>query len=130
MDDIEFVRKEVLAWEKNRNNKNAKVKWQFTTEDARIKLSRLYPTFEIDVTLAIQHHKNINGCYTIYIMRSFLGQCRIYNAAMNGFLYIPPMKYAEDGIRTHELLRDRTLNPAPLTWLGDLRASLQMILIT
>ncbi|CAG1023236.1 hypothetical protein MTYM_02290 [Methylococcales bacterium] len=28
MDDIEFVRKEVMAWEKNRNNKNAKVKWQ------------------------------------------------------------------------------------------------------
>ena len=46
MDDIEFVRKEVLAWEKSRNNKNAKVKWQFTTEDARIKLTRLYPTFE------------------------------------------------------------------------------------
>ena len=39
MDNIEFVRKEVLAWEKNRNNKNAKVKWQFTTENVRIKLS-------------------------------------------------------------------------------------------
>ncbi|MFU8766710.1 MAG: IS630 family transposase [Candidatus Methanoperedens sp.] len=46
MDNIEFVKKEVLAWEKNRNNKNAKVNWQFTTEDARIKLSRLYPTLE------------------------------------------------------------------------------------
>jgi len=46
MDDIEFVRKEVLAWENNRNNKNAKVNWQFTTDNARIKLSRLYPTFE------------------------------------------------------------------------------------
>jgi len=46
MDDIEFVRKEVLAWRNSRNNKNAKVKWQFTTEDARIKLTRLYPTFE------------------------------------------------------------------------------------
>ncbi len=46
MDNIEFVKKEVLAWEKNRNNKNAKVNWQFTTENARIKLSRLYPTLE------------------------------------------------------------------------------------
>jgi hypothetical protein len=46
IDDIEVVRKEILAWEKNRNNKNAKVNWRFTTEDARIKLSRLYPTFE------------------------------------------------------------------------------------
>jgi len=46
IDDIAVVRKEVLAWEEFRNNKNAKVNWQFTTEDARIKLSRLYPTLE------------------------------------------------------------------------------------
>lgn len=46
IDNIEVVRKEVLAWEKKRNNKNAKVNWRFTTEDARIKLSRLYPTLE------------------------------------------------------------------------------------
>ena len=46
IDDIEVVRKEVLAWQKFRNNKNAKVNWQFTTEDARVKLSRLYPTLE------------------------------------------------------------------------------------
>ena len=46
IDDIEVVRKEVTAWTKFRNNKNAKVNWQFTTEDARIKLSRLYPTLE------------------------------------------------------------------------------------
>ncbi len=46
MDDIEFVRKEVLAWENDKNNKNAKINWRFTTEDARIKLARLYPTLE------------------------------------------------------------------------------------
>ena len=46
INDIEVVRKEVMAWAKFRNNKNAKVNWQFTTEDARIKLSRLYPTLE------------------------------------------------------------------------------------
>ncbi|HJH29794.1 MAG TPA: IS630 family transposase, partial [Methanosarcinaceae archaeon] len=44
IDDIEVVGKEVKAWAKFRNNKNSKVNWQFTTEDARIKLSRLYPT--------------------------------------------------------------------------------------
>lgn len=44
--EIETVRKEVLAWERSRNNKNAKVNWQFTANDARIKLKRLYPTFE------------------------------------------------------------------------------------
>jgi hypothetical protein len=46
MDNIEVVRKEVSAWQKFRNNKNAKVNWQFTTEDLRIKLARLYPTIE------------------------------------------------------------------------------------
>ena len=46
MDNLEFVRKEVLAWQNYRNNKNSKVNWQFTTDDARIKLSRLYPTLE------------------------------------------------------------------------------------
>jgi len=47
IDDIEIVKKEVQAWQNFRNNKNAKVKWQFTTKDARIKLSRLYPTLDI-----------------------------------------------------------------------------------
>ena len=46
IDDIEIVRKEVQAWQEFRNNKTAKVNWQFTTENARIKLSRLYPTLE------------------------------------------------------------------------------------
>jgi hypothetical protein len=46
IDDIAVVSNEVLAWQKSRNNKNAKVNWQFTTEAARIKLSRLYPTLE------------------------------------------------------------------------------------
>lgn len=46
IDDIEEVRKEVKAWVNARNNKNAKVNWQFTTEDARIKLARLYPTLD------------------------------------------------------------------------------------
>lgn len=46
IDNIEDVRREVYAWQEHRNNKEARVNWQFTTEDARIKLSRLYPTFE------------------------------------------------------------------------------------
>jgi len=35
---------QVKAWVKQRNNKSAKVDWQFTAEDARIKLKRLYPS--------------------------------------------------------------------------------------
>jgi len=44
IDDIEVIRKEVRAWQETRNNRDAKVNWQFTAKDARIKLSRLYPT--------------------------------------------------------------------------------------
>jgi len=44
IDDIGIVERESSAWQKYRNNKGAKVNWQFTTDDARIKLKRLYPT--------------------------------------------------------------------------------------
>ena len=46
LDDIDVVRREVEAWEQYRDNKNAKINWRFTTPDARIKLSRLYPTLD------------------------------------------------------------------------------------
>ncbi|GMQ83219.1 MAG: hypothetical protein BMS9Abin05_2709 [Rhodothermia bacterium] len=46
IEDIEVVRREVQAWQEHRDNKSAKVNWQFTTDDARIKLKRLYPTLE------------------------------------------------------------------------------------
>ena len=40
------VQSEVAAWQRCRNNLDATVNWQFTTEKARVKLRRLYPTFE------------------------------------------------------------------------------------
>ena len=46
IDDIGVVSKEARAWQEYRNNKNAKVNWQFTATDARVKLFRLYPTLE------------------------------------------------------------------------------------
>lgn len=45
--NIEVMCTEVKAWETARNGVKAKVNWQFTTEDARIKLKRLYPTLEM-----------------------------------------------------------------------------------
>ena len=45
--DIEVMRNEVKAWEAARNSLKATVNWQFTTEDARIKLKRLYPTLDL-----------------------------------------------------------------------------------
>jgi hypothetical protein len=35
---------EVTAWEVARNKLHAKADWQFTTDDARVKLKRLYPS--------------------------------------------------------------------------------------
>lgn len=37
------LKKEVTAWTNNRNKKQVKVNWQFTTDDARVKLKKLYP---------------------------------------------------------------------------------------
>ncbi len=41
--DIETLRRETKAWEKRRNSEAKQVDWQFTTDDARIRLKRLYP---------------------------------------------------------------------------------------
>ena len=38
------LRREVAAWEVKRNARDANIDWQFTTDDARIKLKNLYPT--------------------------------------------------------------------------------------
>jgi hypothetical protein len=38
------LRRELEAWEEDRNERRVGVNWQFTTADARVKLHRLYPT--------------------------------------------------------------------------------------
>jgi hypothetical protein len=43
---IDEMKSEVEAWQNSRNNQLAKINWQFTTADARVKLKRLYPSFE------------------------------------------------------------------------------------
>ncbi len=43
--DQDTVTREVAAWEQARNQQAVKVNWRFTTEDARIKLKKLYPSF-------------------------------------------------------------------------------------
>jgi len=40
---MDEMKAEVAAWEQDRNNNSKKINWQFTTSDARIKLTRLYP---------------------------------------------------------------------------------------
>ena len=44
--DKPTLEKEVAAWERHRNKHHAKADWHFTTENARVKLKRLYPQFE------------------------------------------------------------------------------------
>ena len=44
--DWETFCREVKAWQDARNASGNGVNWQFTTEDARIKLKKLYPQFE------------------------------------------------------------------------------------
>jgi hypothetical protein len=43
--DQETLTREVAAWEHKRNQGAVRVNWRFTTEDARIKLKKLYPSF-------------------------------------------------------------------------------------
>ncbi len=46
--DREALHREVAAWQQHRNQSQAKVDWQFTIADARVKLKRLYPVIETD----------------------------------------------------------------------------------
>ena len=46
MESKEFVTSEIAAWEDARNRTEAKIRWRFTTQDARIKLEKLYPVLE------------------------------------------------------------------------------------
>lgn len=47
----DILRREVKVWEEKRNESKVTTQWRFTTEDARIKLKRLYPRLlELDNT--------------------------------------------------------------------------------
>ncbi len=42
--DMQILEKEVCAWEYSRNHLLTPINWRFTTDNARIKLKKLYPT--------------------------------------------------------------------------------------
>lgn len=42
--DIDMLKQEVQAWEEERTRTATAINWRFTSDDARIKLTRLYPT--------------------------------------------------------------------------------------
>jgi hypothetical protein len=41
--NLETLRNSMAAWENDRNHRQAKINWRFSTADARIKLRHLYP---------------------------------------------------------------------------------------
>jgi transposase len=43
IDNLAKLREEIRAWQKDRNRKQKTIKWQFITDDARIRLRTLYP---------------------------------------------------------------------------------------
>jgi len=45
--DLDTLAEEARAWHRKRNAENKAVDWQFTTEDARVKLKKLYPQFQM-----------------------------------------------------------------------------------
>jgi hypothetical protein len=45
--DTKTLRREVRAWQKERNQLGTSVEWRFTTEDARTKLRSLYPSEKV-----------------------------------------------------------------------------------
>lgn len=46
LDDLQYLKREVANWQYGRNKMKARVEWRFTTQDARIKLARLYPVIK------------------------------------------------------------------------------------
>lgn len=46
--DKNILINETSAWETKRNSREVKVNWQFTCEDARVKLKKLYPEYVIE----------------------------------------------------------------------------------
>lgn len=44
MDSKANLQEQVVAWQEQRNACAIKIDWRFTTEEARVKLKRLYPT--------------------------------------------------------------------------------------
>jgi hypothetical protein len=63
--DMETMRTEIAAWERDRNSSIKKIDWQGTAQDARIKLKKVYPKSQM-----------LHGARAI-IKRSFIS-CQLF----------------------------------------------------
>lgn len=61
IDSREFMASEVAAWQAARNAAEAKINWRFTTADARIKLKRLYPSFEVRRSTRFRNRQHLGN---------------------------------------------------------------------
>ena len=43
--DQKTLKTQVAAWQEKRNETSSPMQWRFTTDDARVKLQKLYPSF-------------------------------------------------------------------------------------
>jgi len=63
---LDALKKETDSWGRQRNAQQKTVDWQFTTEDARIKLKRLYPIFTL--SLPTPHPRPVSQEAQLYEM--------------------------------------------------------------
>ena len=91
--DLESFKQQVRTWTIRRNAEYAKINWQFKTQDARIKLARLYPVIVYKLT----------GCSTSVLI----------SAAIHGLIFII--------MKIHNIHKPKTRKPfipAPASSLG------------
>jgi len=43
---MEALQAQVESWQRERNQAHVTINWRFTTQDARVKLKRLYPSIK------------------------------------------------------------------------------------
>ena len=56
----EIIKEEIAAWEKVRNQEKATVSWRFTTENARVKLNKLYPKVKQESDRSKKNSESVN----------------------------------------------------------------------
>jgi hypothetical protein len=77
IDDPKRLISEIAAWEKQRNAAAASIKWMFTTEKARTKMGRAYPS----------RPKSHNHCAEVLVIRAQASSARPNLSARAGFSY-------------------------------------------
>ncbi len=57
----DIIKDEIATWEEVRNQAKAKVEWKFTTDNARVKLNKLYPKLQKEGDKSTVNSQSINN---------------------------------------------------------------------